>query len=501
MLQRFFWPQQHLTLARREVCQIAMAAVESVQQGEVAAAGVQQGEVAAEGVQQGGVEETRVRTAIEDMLKDADMSSTSVYSFRRAVSRHMGLGKKGLEQQAEAVNKWIGEAVIAKAATTEAPQAPAARMQALLEDLGEPDTTYKGLVHFITLSRVLPETLASTDLRDVTGMSRLEILKMAREAFDDPLQAPGRAGRPCARPYCIVKKLIVFREAHEDGTVHFHVAVLLSQPRTFASAKYTLRHRDQVAAHFSTSHTEFWSTVRYGHIPTLKKPVVDSAPEKWSADGEEMDLFEEAQRPFMAAAWKRRREEVEKEENLGSSKKKRRFNKLDLTALVLAKKLNTRARLLEYVQDKGTEEMMVFVSQNQRKLNDFLADAEEWGAAREQAQRDRETDWAILCRAADQPCCHGDDCAYCKAANRIFEKNAATLNKEELAAALRNIIINGPSKATRVPIIVGPTNTGKSTLLIPIDLLFGFKNVFHRPALDSKFALRNLLKNKRFRGA
>ena len=186
---------------------------------------------------------------------------------------------------------------------------------------------------------------------------------------------------------------------------------------------------------------------------------------------------------------------------MGSSKKKRRFNKLDLTALVLAKKLNTRARLLEYVQDKGTEEMMVFVNQNQRKLNDFLADAEEWGAAREQAQRDRETDWAILCRAADEPCRHGDDCAYCKAANRIFEKNAATLNKEELAAALRNIIINGPSKTTRVPIIVGPTNTGKSTLLIPIDLIFGFKNVFHRPALDSKFALRNLLKNKRFRVA
>ena len=100
-------------------------------------------------------------------------------------------------------------------------------MQALLEDLGEPDTTYKGLVHFVTLSRVLPETLASTDLRDVTSMSRLEIREMVRKAFDDPLQVPGRAGRPCSRQYGIVQKLIVFREAHEDGTVHFHAAVLL----------------------------------------------------------------------------------------------------------------------------------------------------------------------------------------------------------------------------------------------------------------------------------
>jgi hypothetical protein len=49
-----------------------------------------------------------------------------------------------------------------------------------------------------------------------------------------------------------------------------------------------------------------------------------------------------------------------------------------------------------------------------------------------------------------------------------------------------------------VPFFIGPSNTGKSTLLYPFDDLFSPKQVFHKPALGSTFALRNIVKNKRF---
>lgn len=80
----------------------------------------------------------------------------------------------------------------------------------------------------------------------------------------------------------------------------------------------------------------------------------------------------------------------------------------------------------------------------------------------------------------------------------FFDANAETLSRTGLAAALRNILISGPSKTTRAPMIVGPTNSGKSTLVLPFDTLFGFGRVFHKPALGSSFALRNILKEKRF---
>ena len=41
----------------------------------------------------------------------------------------------------------------------------AQRMAAIVEDLGQELSSQKSVAHFLTLSRVLPETLAATDLR------------------------------------------------------------------------------------------------------------------------------------------------------------------------------------------------------------------------------------------------------------------------------------------------------------------------------------------------
>ena len=62
----------------------------------------------------------------------------------------------------------------------------------------------------------------------------------------------------------------------------------------------------------------------------------------------------------------------------------------------------------------------------------------------------------------------------------------------------RAVMVSGPSKTTRAPIIVGPSNSGKTTLVLPFDDLFGHNRVFHKPALNSSFPLVNLSKHKRF---
>ena len=122
----------------------------------------------------------------------------------------------------------------------------------------------------------------------------------------------------------------------------------------------------------------------------------------------------------------------------------------------------------------------------------------QWGSAREQAAAERQSEWSTLCAAADKSCPHGAACSYAEAAEAFFAANAASLSRVELAVALRNILLSGPSKTTRAPMIIGPTNSGKSTLVLPFDELFGFVQVFHKPALGSSFALRNILKEKKF---
>lgn len=229
-------------------------------------------------------------------------------------------------------------------------------------------------------------------------------------------------------------------------------------------------------------------------------PIPESRPEQSARqDGIELDLYAESQRPYQAAMWTSRREESEKTASSTGEKKARRFGKLDLISLILAKSLSSKAAVLEYVQMHGTEEMQQFVCNNQSKLKVWMEQAEEWGQATSAAASERESDWMLVCRTAAGTCPNGPQCGYACAAAQFFQANSSTISRDSLAAALRDILNNGPSKTTRVPLIVGPTNSGKTTIVKPFVDLFGFKHVFHQPARNSNFALRNLLhEHKRF---
>ena len=328
-------------------------------------------------------------------------------------------------------------------------------------------------------------------------MTREEIGACVRAAFNNPLLDPSKGGRRPTNQE-VVKKLAVFQEEHEGGEPHFHVAILLSCARRWLGAKRTLRMRDHLPSHWSASHSHFWSAVRYGAIATCKKPVVDTHPHQWSLDGLPWDLFEAAQEPWTARCWRRRGEEAARKRLCEQKPGKAKFTKLDLTALIIDKKLSSTAGILTFAQDHGTQKMQEWVCQNQRKLPDFLQEAWDWHAAREESELEKETEWALLCRMADRGCGHGRECGYARAASHFFMANAHSLDPVELAAALRAIIIAGPSKTTRCPFIVGPSNSGKTTLVLPFDDLFGHMRVFHKPALNSSFPLVNLSKNKRF---
>ena len=424
------------------------------------------------------VSSAKLREASAELLKESD-AMTSVTDFRRQLARRVGLHEHGLDDRAAEVLDLIRSWRPAPPAAS-----PEERMKEIVADMGPEVAGKRHEVYLVTLSRALPGTVEMSNLVDTSTLTSEAVGLAVRRAFDEPLGrvpgAPGRPRRPDAES--VVKKVAVFRECHADGAAHFHVALLLSQKMAWGPPKRALRERDGMATHWSCSHTQWWSALRYGAIPTLKKTEVDDDPWPWTKDGADIDFFGESQRPWNAHVWKRRREEAEKAVAAGTAKRARRFTKLDLTALILDRDLQTKAALLEYVQDYGTEDMQRYVHGQQKHLKEHLAEAAEWGAARANARAERETDWELVCRTADGPCPHGAECQYARSTSRFFAENRATLSQVELAAALRAIIINGPSKTTRTPMIVGPTNTGKSTVLLPFDDLFGFKNVFHKPA-------------------
>ena len=359
--------------------------------------------------------------------------------------------------------------------------------------------TVRQWVYFITISRVIHADNAQS-LEDI---SREDVATAVRAAFDNPVDGGPRGGRPRAGPRGTesrVQVLVVFREKHADGAVHYHVAVKLCTQMRFAAAKRTLWERFRLPSHFSCSHTQLWSAVRYGYMPSATKPVVDDAPHVWTYDGRVLDLFAISQEPYEAEMWRKRRENVEKAEAKAEKGKRKgpAVTKLDLTSLILSKNLATKDAVLAYVQKHGSAAMQAFVHKVQRHLPEYILEAKDWAAADENATFEQTTDWALLCAKAESPCQHGcAECSYRVAARDIFAKNADTLSQTALAAALRAVMITGPTKTTRVPFLVGPSNSGKSTLLYPFDDLFGPTKILHKPALGSSFGLRNITK-KRF---
>ena len=162
-----------------------------------------------------------------------------------------------------------------------------------------------------------------------------------------------------------------------------------------------------------------------------------------------------------------------------------KFSKLDFTALAIANGLQTPAAVLSYAQAKGSLQVQNFVCRNQAKLPELLAQATAWQGAEADAAMERECDRALIQRLASGSCACGLVCVWAQAATSFCERNAATLDGEALAACLAKVICEGPSKTARVPLIAGVSNAGKSTLLDPLDNVFGPERVLHTPALGA----------------
>ena len=237
-----------------------------------------------------------------------------------------------------------------------------------------------------------------------------------------------------------VEFVAVARELYADGTPHFHAVVKLRHRMRFLPAKAALQRRHLVATHWSSTHSQLWSAVRYIHMPSGDKPRVDQDIWTWTPGGMDVDLTELAREPFTAHAW-RKNHEAREAEAASTGSRMPAFNKLDIMALVISKHLHTKTQLLAYVQDHGSPKAQLFVSKQQRRLTEYIEDAHAWADAKAEAAAETMTDWNILCHAAARPCPHGPGpCSYATAVAEIFQNNSNTVCPYRLASSLKAVL-------------------------------------------------------------
>ena len=140
-----------------------------------------------------------------------------------------------------------------------------------------------------------------------------------------------------------------------------------------------MRERHGIATHWSTSHKQLWSAVRYVHCTTPAKPTVDREPLVWTRDNRSFDLPKNCNEPFQAEAWNRCRERRIADPYEKKTQKKQeplqKVTKLDFSALILEQRLTTPNAVLDYVMQQGSKSMQLWVCNRQRKLKELIQDA------------------------------------------------------------------------------------------------------------------------------
>ena len=224
--------------------------------------------------------------------------------------------------------------------------------------LDKPDESLQNEVFLVTASKLLHGDDADADppLKDPSGISKHEFRAALQDSMQNPIYDQARGGRPPSRAPELDVYLGV-KEPHTDPEhEHHHVALkFYKQKHRFMPFKLAMRRRHGIATHWSTSHTQLWSAVRYLHIPTNRKRRVDRKPEVWTRDGRTLNLYEMSQQPFQASAWKADRERRASEPlHEKTGKNTERFTKLDFNALILAERLLTPSAVIEHVMEKGS---------------------------------------------------------------------------------------------------------------------------------------------------
>lgn len=308
-----------------------------------------------------------------------------------------------------------------------------------------------------------------------------------RDAFLDAAARPvyGDVGNRARHAAGSVRpaKMSVFKEFHladAAGVVnsHYHVAIKAEQKFMFMPIKRALLQKYGVATHWSPSHTEYWSAVRYCFWPTPNKPegALDRHYLLWCADGDHEPLFEAAQQPATAKALAgRRQSRVLSAAQDGQ--REPRPTEIDVWPLIVLHNIrNTddnqeaHLQLIAKAKEACTPAMLSFLFRIRRRLPGLIDDVWQWEEANDRVELSAKTRMTASHDAIKTPCrCYGEWWPCIQSALGVNGISAP-----HLAHDLFLNFEHGRSETVPVVVLAGlQGGEGKSLLLAPITAVLG----------------------------
>ena len=334
-----------------------------------------------------------------------------------------------------------------------------------------------------------------------SGMTHEQVANMVLNAFTKPVRASANGGPPA-----LLNAMVVFRERHApaagetQGPVHWHIALRAGETFRFLPYKKALLYHHGVSSHWSTTHMGYWSAVRYGVMPSPKKPqeALDGTPWPWARVGGHPPLFEVCQQPNTSSAMQERRE---KKVKLASEKgeKEPRPTEFDLYPIIVMHGFKNTPddqtadqQLVQWVRKHASPALAAFTFKMRHKLGSLIDDVWSWEAVDDTLALLKQTRVERLAAAAQSLCqCGGrwpELAQYSLTANRIDPVSFCT----SVMRSLRE----GRGPHVKTVVLMGfQGGEGKSFFFSPMKNVYGTENLQLCPQ-PGNFPLLELEKKK-----
>ena len=253
------------------------------------------------------------------------------------------------------------------------------------------------------------------------------------------------------------------QEQHEDGGIHFHMAIKLDRVQRWLRVKQRLQEEYDIIVHFSSAHVNYYSAWLYctkedaEFLSSPDHPVLENAPNT-----------QEALQALTQAPRRKR-------------KRKQRLSNYEVGEVAIANNLKTRLQLLAFANAQkieGKTDIAEFVMNRSKKVVDeLLSTAWDMAGAEAALQRAKLRRVEILRQTLEEEVCVPEcNQQWLLQAMDILQRN--NINRDDFCSAIQLLLIEGRGKYRNI-IITGPTNCGKTFLLKPLTTVY---KVFSNPA-------------------
>ena len=260
------------------------------------------------------------------------------------------------------------------------------------------------------------------------------------------------------------------QEKHKEGGSHYHMVVKLDRQKRWLSVRNYLDTKHSIKVNFSDKHANYYEAWKYVtkedscYIQNIGHPD-----------------FENATIPRTSAATSARRtksENVEKQ----CTKRRKTFDALDLSEIILRHKIHSKAELLllaKQQKSEGKTDLALYALNNIDKVVKVIQTTWDMEEAGDIVHRRKTPRLEILKAMQSFPCVEGCEGQWLTCAKETLHRNNIEL--PAFANAMITALEKGRGKNRNV-LIIGPANCGKTFMLKPLSDIY---NAFSNPSTNS----------------